>query len=229
MQRLFCLLNSTIGKKIIMALSGLILALFLVGHLLGNLLIFQGPGAINGYANWLQTNPLLWLIRLSMLAIVAVHIHSAIKLTRENKKARPIGYHMEQDLQVNFASKHLLLSGLVILFFILFHLAHLTLGWINHDVFSLLDKQGLPHIYARLIDGFQSIGITSVYIVGIVFIALHLMHGMKSFFQTMGFHHKNLQRLVHYLVPIVVLVICMAFAAIPLSILFGLMRRPFVL
>jgi len=219
------LLGGSIGKKLLMAVTGLILFLFLLGHLLGNLLIFNGSEAINAYAYWLQNNPLLWLIRLFMLVIVGLHIYLALCLAKENYSARKISYRVKRDLQLDWASKGMLGGGIFIALFLIFHIIHLTLGWINTDVFNQIDANGLPDIYFRLISAFQNIWISSLYILAIFVITLHLSHALKSFFHTMGFHHQNSQQMIRYLVPVLVVAFAMAFIAIPLCVMLGLLTH----
>lgn len=220
MQRIFALLNTGIGKKFLMALSGLILFLFLVGHLLGNLLIFQSPEVINQYAHWLQSNPLLWLIRLAMLSVLFLHIYLGIQLSRANRRARPIGYAFRRDIQMNPSAKFMLISGIWIALFIGFHIVHLTLGWLHPELFQQLDSKGVPHVYQRLVSSFQSVPLNLFYLFSLVILGVHLSHALKSLFQTLGFHHKNSQQLIHYLMPLVVIALCIGFVAIPISILF---------
>src|SRR5215471_21129155 len=119
--------GSSVGKKFIMAVSGLVLFLFVVGHMAGNLQIFLGPEALNRYGHFLQTNPeLIWPARLGLLLMVGLHIWSAAALSRENKAARPVGYAEYQPVGSSLASRTMLMSGLIILVFIVYHLLHYT-------------------------------------------------------------------------------------------------------
>src|SRR5882762_1494264 len=121
------LFNSSLGKKYITAVSGLVLFLFVVAHLAGNLQIFLGPEAINRYGHFLQTNPeLIWPARLFLLLMVGLHIWAAIKLSAENRAARPVGYAQYRPVGSSFASRTMLISGLIILVFIIYHLLHFT-------------------------------------------------------------------------------------------------------
>src|ERR1043166_6107549 len=119
--------GSSLGKKYIMAFSGFVLFLFVVGHLLGNLQIFLGPEAITRYGHFLQSNPeLIWPARLVLLLMVGLHIWSAIRLSAENKAARPRAYAVCQPVASSYASRTMLMSGIIIFVFIIYHLLHFT-------------------------------------------------------------------------------------------------------
>src|SRR5438309_7272797 len=119
--------RSSVGKKMIVAITGIILILFVIGHLLGNLQIFLGPDWINGYSQHLRDlGPLLWLIRIFLLATVIVHIYVTIRLAIDNRRARPEAYRVREYVKASFASRHMVMSGLIVLAFIIYHLAHFT-------------------------------------------------------------------------------------------------------
>src|SRR6266581_8971350 len=119
--------RSSVGKKMIVAITGIILILFVVGHLLGNLQIFLGPDWINGYSQHLRDlGPLLWLIRIFLLVTVVVHIYVTIRLAIDNRRARPERYRERDYVKATFASRHMVMSGLIVLAFIIYHLAHFT-------------------------------------------------------------------------------------------------------
>src|SRR4051794_20567806 len=121
--------RSSLGKKYVMAVTGLVLVLFVIGHMLGNLLLFAGPDALNSYAKALKDKPaLLWAARLGLLAAFLIHVYLGLRLTRENVQARGTGYVYEDTVQASWASRHMLLTGLVVLAFLLYHLAHFTFG-----------------------------------------------------------------------------------------------------
>lgn len=121
--------RSSLGKKYVVAITGLLLLLFVLGHMAGNLLLFAGSEAINGYAEKLKsTGALLWVIRAALLTIFLIHIFVTIRLTMENRSARPTRYVYEQTMEASWASRHMFLTGLVILAFVVYHLAHFTLG-----------------------------------------------------------------------------------------------------
>ena len=159
------LFKSSLGKKYIMAISGGALFLFVVGHLLGNLQIFLGAKAINRYGDFLQSHKeILWPARLGLLAMVALHSWSAVKLSAENKAARPIGY-VDNPVPVaaSYASRTMLMSGLIIAAFVLYHLLHYTvqvrsLNFTGKDFLDLHDAEGRHDVFKMMVTGFSQIG-----------------------------------------------------------------------
>jgi succinate dehydrogenase / fumarate reductase, cytochrome b subunit len=179
--------SSSIGSKTIMAVTGLFLILFLVVHLCGNLQMFSGHDAVNDYAALLKSFPkLLWGMRIALITAFVLHIATSIKLSIKNRMARPITYEKNQPIRSTLASRTMLLSGLVVLSFVLFHLAHLTLGWIHPEYANLMDLQGRHHVYNMTVLGFQNIYISSFYIIAQILLCMHIGHGFSSAVQTLG-------------------------------------------
>ena len=212
---------SPIGSKIIMALGGAGIIFFLIGHALGNLLIFNGPQSLNTYAHWLQNNPFLWIFRIGMLTIFFLHVVIAIRLTRENRQARPIPYAVNTSLQLGFSEKTMIFSGSIIFIFIIFHLAHLTLGWLPTTSLTTLDENAMLNVYQNVVKGFQVPWISGIYIFVMLIIGLHLHHSLKSLFQTLGFHHQNFHLISNALSPVLIIALILAFIAIPIAVLTG--------
>src|SRR5499427_7000666 len=161
--------RSSVGKKIIVAVTGVILILFVIGHLLGNLQIFLGPDWINGYSQHLHDlGPLLWAIRLFLLAAVVIHIYVTIQLAIENRRARPEPYVDRQYVKATFASRHMVISGLIVLAFIVYHLAHFTLR-VTDPRFALLKMDPLGHydVFSMMVYGFQNYYVSGFYVVGL--------------------------------------------------------------
>ena len=159
----------------IVAVTGVVLILFVVGHLLGNLQIFLGPDWVNGYAEHLrELGPLLWIIRVFLLVNVLVHIYFTISLAIENRLARPEPYERKDHVKATFASRYMAMSGLVVLAFILYHLAHFTVR-VTDPRFLLLKADPLNHydVYSMMVYGFQNIFVSSFYIIGMFLLALH--------------------------------------------------------
>lgn len=221
MKRILRLFHTSIGNKLMMALSGSVLVLFMLGHMLGNLTVYQGQNSINAYAHWLQGHPLLWAIRATMLAIFLFHILIGVRLARENLAARPLRYRLRKPLQSGFAERHMLLSGLVVLAFLLYHLAHLTLGWADPAHFGLLDAQGRPDVYARVVLGFLNPWISLIYLAALALLGLHLHHAIQSIFQTLGLMHDNFAVLIRYGSIGLSAIIVLGLASIPVSVLLG--------
>lgn len=171
---------ASISAKILMALSGLFLMSFLVVHLLGNLQIFAGPEVFNAYPETLRHYPiLLWSARIMLITAFVLHIVTSIYLSAKNKTARPIAYAQNQPVKASLASRTMLTGGLVILGFLLFHLAHLTWRWVFPSYASL-------DLYSLTVLSFQNIFVTGFYVLAQIFLAMHLSHGFQSAAQTLS-------------------------------------------
>jgi len=218
--------RSSIGKKFIVAVTGIILMLFVIGHLLGNLQIFIGPDWINGYAQHLRDlGPLLWVIRGVLIITVLLHIFFTILLAIENKRARPKGYAKKETVKASFASRHMVVSGLVVLAFIIFHLLHFTVRNIDPR-FPLLKNDPLNHydVYSMMVYGFQNVYVSAFYIVGLFLLTLHLTHGSSSFFQSLGLNNQKLTPRLALAGRILAWALFVGYAAIPVAVLLGLVQ-----
>lgn len=214
--------GSSIGKKLLMAGSGILLLLFLAVHLLGNLQIFGPPEAINGYAHFLHSKPaLVWGARFGMLVLFGVHIATSIVLTLENRAARPVPYHREDTLKATLASRTMIWSGLVVGAFLVYHLAHFTLrttGPVQHMTHDGVD------VYRNVVASFQDWRIAGFYLLAQVALLFHLLHAFQSAFQTLGLHHKAYTPLIEKIGLAYALVIAGGNAAIVLAVLTGIVR-----
>lgn len=226
-QSLIRFYNSSIGKKIIVAVTGLAMIGFLVGHLLGNLLVFSGPDALNGYARKLHDlGPLLYVVRGGLLAIVALHIVCTVQLVRINRAARPRKYAVDTVRQASKSSRIMIWSGLTILSFIIYHLAHFTwaLGneYRNPAVARYWVEPGVHNVYNMVVDGFRVWYVSLFYIISLLLLTSHLSHGFASVFQTLGLATLRTRR------PIAVAANLFAWGwflgnlTIPVAVLFGL-------
>jgi len=178
----------------IVAITGIVLIAFVIGHLLGNLQIFLGPDWVNSYAEHLHNlGPLLWIIRIFLLVNVLLHIFYTISLAIENRRARPVRYQRKEQIKASFASRYMAMSGLIVLAFILYHLAHFTVR-VTDPRFLLLKADSLNRydVYSMMIYGFQNIYVSAFYILAVFLLALHLSHGTSSFFQSLGLNDKKL-------------------------------------
>lgn len=223
MYRLIRLLRTSIGSKLIMAASGGVLVLFLLGHMLGNLAVFQGPAALNAYAAWLQGNPLLWAIRLTLLGIFAWHVYTGVRLWRENRAARPQHYAVTASVQAGIAARSMGWTGLALFAFLIFHLLHLTFGALDSAHAHLLDGQHRPDVYARVVLGFRNPWLAGAYVAGLLVVGLHLDHAIASLLQTLGVGNENYRPLLRVLARALAGLIVFGFIAIPLAALFGLL------
>lgn len=179
--------RTSIGGKVTMAVTGLLLFLFVLGHLLGNLQLLQGADAINAYAHWLKGHPLLlWPARLGLLAVFALHVATGVRLARENRMARPVPYTRKGYRQADLASRSMVWTGLTVLAFVVYHLLHFTMGITNPDHFARVDALGRHDVYGMVVAGFATPGIALVYVAANVILFLHLAHGARSLVQTLG-------------------------------------------
>ena len=187
-------LKSSLGKKYVMAVTGIFLSLFVVAHLLGNLQIFLGAEALNSYAEHLEELPmLLWPARVILLSALVLHIVTAVCLAVENKKARPIPYGHQNTVQASYASLTMFSSGILVLAFIIFHLLHFTFG-VTHPQFSaLVDAKGREDVYSMVILSFQDLKVAGSYMAAMALLALHLSHGFSSLFQTLGLNNAQMK------------------------------------
>ena len=217
--------RSSVGAKQIMALTGLGLVLFALFHMLGHLGMFSGRDAYNSYAHFLQElGAIKWLARGGLLALVVVHIAMAVALTRANSSARPEKYVRQRYRRTTFAARTMALTGLVVLAFIVYHLAHFTLGWIQPDSFHTLDGKGRYDAYAMFVAGFQRTPILISYLVAVTLLCLHLAHGAGSWIQSLGFSHPKYQPVTAKAGPVIALVLIVGYLAPPLGVAFNLIK-----
>jgi succinate dehydrogenase / fumarate reductase, cytochrome b subunit len=240
------LFSSSLGKKYIMAVSGFVLFLFVIGHLAGNLQIFLGREAINRYGHFLQSNPeLIWPARLFLLAMVVLHIWSAAKLTAENRAARPQGYGAYKPVGSTYASRTMFMSGLIILAFIIYHLLHFTvqvaaINGTGQDFRQLNEPgpawaatpppgpavplagpvaEGRHDIFQMMVTGFSVWWVSLFYLVGMALLCLHLSHGASSMFQSIGWKNEAYRPFLDNLARMVGLLIFLGYASIPVAVI----------
>jgi succinate dehydrogenase / fumarate reductase, cytochrome b subunit len=224
MNRLSRLVRSSVGAKYIMALTGLGLMIFVLGHMSGNLLIYGGKDALNSYAHGLTEHPvLLWTARGGLLAIFLIHLLMAFRLTQEDAAARPIHYVHEATIQASWASRHMLLTGFVILGFVIYHLLHFTFGVVDPNNF----KAPLAHdpkqydVAQMVVAGFRQPLVAIVYIVCQLFLGAHLWHGGSSWLQHLGLNGRGYDKLVNNLGAVIAILVILGNCSIPLVILMG--------
>lgn len=208
--------NSTVGKKIVIALTGAIGVGYLVAHVLGNLLVFQGAQRINAYATLLKSNlGLLWTARSILIAAVTLHIVAAYQLARISQKSRPIGYKRWRATASDFASRTMRWTGPLVGIFIVYHLLHLTTGTLHPDFNE-------RNVYHNVISGFQIWYVSAIYIVTMLALSLHLYHGAWSMFESVGINSPKYNRLIRVLATFLTVVVVGGFISIPVAVLLGL-------
>jgi len=208
--------ESTNGKKVVMAITGAIMFLFVIGHLIGNLQIYEGPGPYNAYAKLLRVEPLLlWVVRLILIAAVILHMIASLQLALRKSSARPVGYAKKESIASSYASRTMYWSGPIILAFLIFHLLHLTAGVIEPQLFHEGD------VYGNVVAGFQIPYISAWYIFSMVLLGLHLRHGVWSMFQSVGFNHPRHTPILKKTAFVFAWAITLGYISIPVAVLAG--------
>jgi succinate dehydrogenase / fumarate reductase cytochrome b subunit len=216
MTRALTFYGSSIGKKVVMAITGLILVGFVIGHMLGNLQVFIGATRMNEYAAMLKANAaLLWGVRLVLLVAVIAHIVAALQLTRMSQRSRPEGYHYKDVIQADYAARTMRWSGPIIAVFVVYHLLHFTTGTV-HPQFEAHD------VYRNVIVGFRVWPVTLFYVIAMLALAFHLWHGIWSMFQTLGLINPKSDKMIHRIAAIATLALAVGFISVPMAVLAGL-------
>ena len=220
--------RSSVGLKILMALSGLVLFGFVFVHMVGNLQIFMGAKQLDDYGHFLKSQPeLLWPFRLTLLAAVAVHIWAGLTLYFDNRKARgPATYESGSKAATSssWASRSMALSGIIVLAFIIFHILQFTLGWIDPTYLTNVDAEGLPDIYKMVITAFSITWVAIFYVVGVGLLCIHLSHGVQSFWRSLGLTSDAYRPLQIWFARGFAIVIFVGMSAIPVSVQLHLLR-----
>jgi succinate dehydrogenase / fumarate reductase cytochrome b subunit len=213
-------LGSSIGRKAVMAVTGVILFGFVLVHMLGNLQVYQGPEAMNGYAEFLREflhGWALWAARIVLLAAVLLHIWAATSLTLDNRTARPVSYRSQAWREATYASRTMRWSGVILFFFIVYHLLHFTTGQAHSDFIP-------GDVYRNFIVGFRSVPVSLVYIVAMVLLGLHLKHGVWSMCQTLGLSHPRYNRAARIGAWLFAVVIVIGNISFPVAVLAGWLK-----
>jgi succinate dehydrogenase / fumarate reductase cytochrome b subunit len=225
------LFGSSLGKKYIMAVTGFVMFGFVVVHMLGNLQVFIGPGAINDYGYFLQSKPeLVWPARFGLLIVAVLHVWAAIKLSAENKAARPKGYGDYQIVAASYASRTMLVSGVVLLAFIIYHLMHFTfqvqgINFANTNFMTLEDSKHHHDIYNMMIIGFSQPIVSIFYIISMCLLSLHLSHGISAMFQSLGWKNRKYGTLIDRFALLMAGILVVGYSAIPIAVLTGILKK----
>lgn len=218
--------QSSIGKKLIVAITGIALVLFLAGHLTGNMLMYAGREAFNEYAEFLHTaghGALIWVARIGLLVIVVLHVWATIVLTRQNKTARHHEYEYQATIKATKSSRIMMWSGATILAFIIFHILHFTVR-VNSDLAAL----GQTDPYGMVIAGFQpgvlTFFVVLFYVVAMTLLCSHLSHGVQSIFQTLGVRSRKAQDVIQKFSLAYALIIYVGFISVPIAIFLGFVK-----
>ena len=215
-------LNSSIGGKLIVAITGLGLVGFVIAHLSGNLLIFAGREALAEYAQGLRKFPaLLWVARIGLIGMAILHIGFTIKLNLANKAARPVAYAKKTYRRASLQSRTMVLTGLTLLAYVIYHLLHFTWRTTNPEIAAL----GPYEVYDMLIIGFSNPAISLFYIVATALLGRHLSHGISSIFQTLGLNNPKYNKLFKSIGPALGVILALGFISIPVAVMTGFVTR----
>ncbi|MBV8552130.1 MAG: succinate dehydrogenase cytochrome b subunit [Acidobacteriaceae bacterium] len=211
---------ATNGKKVVMAITGAILFLFVIGHMLGNLQVFEGPDKLNAYGRFLRIVPeILWTVRIVLLASVILHIWAAVQLAARKIQARPVGYAKHENVVSDYASRTMYWSGPILLAFVIFHLLHLTAGVI-HPGGEFVEGD----VYHNVVAGFQVWYVSAWYIFSMILLGFHIRHGAWSMFQSVGINHPRYTPILKKAAAVLAVVIVLGYISIPISVLLGLVK-----
>ena len=219
MNRLGAFWNSSVGKKAVMAVTGIIGVLFVIGHMVGNLQVFQGADRLNAYGHLLHgpLNELVWGARVVLLLALVLHVVAAYQLTMQNRAARPIEYAVRTSQVSTLASRTLRWGGVLLLAFIIYHLLDLTIGTVN-PAFQEGD------VYANLLGSMHRPLIAVFYIVAMAALGLHLYHGAWSSLRTLGVAQASASPLKRRAAVVIAIIIAVGFAVVPLAVLLGVVK-----
>jgi len=217
-----------IGKKVVMAITGVVLVGFVIAHMLGNLKIFAGPDEINAYSRFLREvgwpelghGQLLWLVRIVLLVCVTLHITAAVQLTRMNRAARPIGYAAKRDIETTWAARTMRWGGALLVAFVVFHLLHLTGGVVG---FGEGQFQPLA-VYQNVVAAFAVSPVALFYVVAMGALCLHLDHGIWSMLQTLGWSTARNEATLKLLSRVIAIVVFLGFTSVPVAVMTGWLR-----
>lgn len=211
--------DSSVGKKIVMGATGLILVVFVVGHMAGNLQFFSGSARFNAYSHLLQVDliELTWLLRVTLLASVVLHVIAAYQLTMQNRAARPAGYVRREPQVSTYAARTMRWGGVYLLLFIPYHLLHFTTGTL-HPAFVRGEA------YGNVVIGFQTMWVALFYLGAMAFLALHLYHGAWAAFRTLGIARPSNDPLHRRLALALAVIVPAGFSLLPLSVMLGFIR-----
>ncbi len=221
----FALYRSTIGMKVAMAVTGFILYGFVLIHMWGNLKIYLGREYFNNYSGFLREvggpflghEQALWLVRLVLIVAVALHFYSALVVWLRDRASRPVGYGVKKDLAANFASRTMIWGGIIVAFFVIYHLLDFTIGTLNPSF-----RPGDP--YDNVIASFRVVPVALFYMLAMVALGIHLFHGVWSMFQTIGWNGPRIDRVWRGLAVLTAVIFVLGNDSIPVSILAGLVK-----
>lgn len=218
-------LSSSLGKKYVMGITGFLMVFFVLAHMLGNLSTFGGAEGLNAYAEHLRAfPPILWAFRAVMALAIVLHAFFGILLYLQNKLARPVDYANKKNERTSFSARTMVWTGLLLGTFVVLHLLHFTLHLGNPQWHEMLDAAGRFDVFQMVSSSLQQGGIAIFYLVAMVILLLHLLHGVQSFFQSLGLTNEHTFCTINAGGKLVAFVVALGFVLIPLTILFGIVK-----
>ena len=213
--------DSTIGKKAVLAVTGIVLYGFVIVHMLGNLQVFLGPAKLNGYAETLKGTPaILWGVRSVLLVSLVLHVVTSLSLVARTAGARPVGYRAKQNIRTSYSAVTMKYGGPALALFILFHLAHFTFPGVAMGNY----RHSHTDVYSNVINAFQIPWLTAIYVAAQFMLGMHLYHGGWSLFQTLGINHPKYEQQIRTIPRAVGIVVATGNIAIALSVLSGIVH-----
>ena len=212
--------ESSVGRKLVMAVTGIVLFGFVVGHMIGNLQVYLGPAALNHYAELLRElghGGLIWVVRSVLLAAVGLHVWAAVTLALENRAARPERYRRLRHEASDYASRTMIWSGPLLAAFVVYHLLHFTVGSVHHDFVT-------GDVYHNVIAGFRVWPVAAFYIACMLALGLHMYHGVWSMLQTLGLNHPRYNAWRRAVAAFFTLIVVIGNISIPVAVLTGVVR-----
>jgi succinate dehydrogenase / fumarate reductase cytochrome b subunit len=207
--------------KVIVAVTGLAMFLFLISHMIANALVFVGPDALNAYGHGLRQYPaVLWGARLGLLIALLAHVYTTIRLTQANRAARPVPYVRKASRAATVMSQTMIVTGLLLFAYIGYHLAHYTLGWVQPEYLEWTDAAGRHDVYRMTVTGFRHLPTAMLYIVAMVLLGMHVWHGTQSALQSLGYHPAERGWVKKTAIGIAVVVV-LGFISVPVAVLGG--------
>lgn len=219
------LYRSSLGKKFVMAVTGIILFGFVFAHMIGNLKIYQGEAKLNAYAVFLREvggpvfahEQVLWILRLVLLAAVGLHIAAAYQLTRMSQRSRPVAYARRRSVQASYASLTMRWGGVTLLLFVIYHILHFTTGTVHPEYVQ-------ENVYRNVVSGFQRWYVSAFYILAMLALGLHMYHGLWSMWQSLGLSNKRVNGLIRSGATVFTVITVLGNVSIPLAVLAGFLR-----
>ncbi len=218
--------RSSVGAKTIMAVTGLLMVLFAIVHMIGHLQMFGGQDLYNTYANFLQSLwEVKWPTRAGLISVFVIHLVSAIRLVTLNRAARPVKYARYTPVRSSVAGRTMALTGIMLLLFVLFHLVHFTFGNVQPEYFHLPDGHGRHDAYTMFVRAFQNPAMYGIYFVAIALLSMHLAHGASSWMQSLGLRHPKYPW-TDKVGPALMVILFLGYMAPPTAVLLNVIKLP---